>query len=92
LKLPNAQTFPDENVWTIRKVEKARELYFDRSKCKIDSSVGVIIIPPSRKPIPLSYQLKFIYTNNMVEYELLIVGLRELLALGFQKIKISGDS
>ena len=38
----------------------------------IDYGVGIILIPPTKNPIPLSYKLTFPCTNNIAEYEVLI--------------------
>lgn len=67
--------FPDDNILAIQH-DDIWELYFDGSKCKIGSSVGIILIPPMQNPIPLSYKLIFPCTNNIAEYEALIAGLR----------------
>lgn len=90
LALPSNDYFPNYNVLTID--AKTWELYFDGCKCRTSSSAGVILIPHIGKPIPLSYWLNFLFTNNIVEYELLIVGLRATLIMGVKDIKIFADS
>ena len=45
--------FPDDTILTIQQ-DDIWELYFDGSKCKIGSSVGIILIPPTKISIPLS--------------------------------------
>ncbi|KAH9295248.1 hypothetical protein KI387_038836, partial [Taxus chinensis] len=67
-------------------------LFFDGSKCQQGGGVGIILIPPWETPIPLTYKLNFECTNNMVEYEALILGLETTVFLGVQILDIYGDS
>lgn len=47
---------------------------------------GVILIPPSGNPIPLSYWLNFPCKNNTIEYEALIFGICATLSFIVQDI------
>ena len=47
--------------------------------------------PPEGDPKLLSYKLYFDCTNNMVEYESLVLGLKELKGLKAKKVYIYGD-
>ncbi|KAH9295686.1 hypothetical protein KI387_039274, partial [Taxus chinensis] len=67
-------------------------LFFDGSKCQQGGGVGIIIIPPWGTPIPLSFKLNFECTNNMEEYEALIMGLQTAIMLSVQILDIYGDS
>lgn len=89
--LPNSKSFPDEYIFSIE-VEETWELYFDGSKCRTGSGAWVVLISPKKKLIPLSYSLNFLCTNNIVEYEALIAGIKEALALNVKHLHIYGDS
>ena len=65
---------------------------FDGVVSKEGARAGVWIRPPSGKPQLLSYKLYFDCTNNVVEYEALVLGLRSLRDLKAKKIDIYGDS
>ena len=67
-------------------------MYFDGFAAKIGAGSGVYIISPIRDFKALSYKLTFEYTNNVVEYEALLLGLHALKDLGAQKIRVLGDS
>lgn len=67
-------------------------LYFDGSKCEQGGGIGIIFITPQGVPIPLSFTLKFTCTNNIVEYDALVLGLQTAIKLNLKKIKIIGDS
>ena len=65
---------------------------FDGAVSKEGSGEGVWIRPPVGEPKLLSYKLYFDFTNNVVEYEALVLGLRALKVLQAKKINIYGDS
>ena len=72
-----------EGLWT---------MYFDGSAAKIGAGAGVYIISPIRDFKALSYKLTFECTNNVAEYEALLLGLHALKDLGAQRIKVLGDA
>jgi ribonuclease HI len=52
------------------------KMYFDGSSSKDRSSAGILLISPSEEVITLFYKLEFETTNNIAEYEALVLGLR----------------
>ena len=64
---------------------------FDGAASKEGAGAGVWIGPPVGEPKLLSYKLHFKCTNNMVEYEALILELKALKDLQAQRINIQGD-
>ena len=72
-----------EGLWT---------MYFDGSVAKIGAGAGVYIISPIGDFKALSYKLTFECTNNVAEYEALLLGLHALKDLGAQRIRVLGDS
>ena len=67
-------------------------MFFDGSHSKEGSGVGVVIISPSNKTFPFSFKLEFSATNNVIEYEALILGLKVAKDMGIQQISVYGHS
>jgi len=61
-------------------------LYFDGSKCTYGGGVGIVLVSPIIDVISMAYKLGFDYTNNMVEYEALILGLRVDVILNIKEL------
>ena len=55
--------------------EQLWNLYFDGASTKEESVASFVFIPPSWENTSLSYKLEFETTNNVDEYEALILGL-----------------
>jgi len=53
---------------------------------------SIILVSPTKNIIPMAYKLGFNCTKNMVEYEALILGLRESILLKIRELNIYGDS
>ena len=54
--------------------------------------IGAILLPPEGVAIPRACQLAFPTTNNIVEYETLLVGLKYAHILSVIHFKVIGDS
>ena len=54
--------------------------------------VGVVITTPDGEVLKYGVQLKFLATNNKVEYEGILMGLRIEKALGAKNLLIQSDS
>jgi ribonuclease HI len=65
---------------------------FDGAVCREGAGAGVWINHPKGDSKLCSYKLVFECTNNMAEYEALILGLKVLKELGAKRIAIHGDS
>jgi ribonuclease HI len=75
---------PDKNqIWS---------LYFDGSKSKEGVGAGCIIIDLAGNKTLLACRLEFECTNNIVEYEALLQGLRKALDMHIQNLIVFGDS
>ncbi|XP_057845361.2 uncharacterized protein LOC131054782 [Cryptomeria japonica] len=74
--------------------QRANEIWgmeFDGSCLASGSGVGVVLIPPSGKPIPFSFKLQFMNTNNIAKYEALLLGLSQAKKLGIRLLRVKGD-
>ena len=65
---------------------------FDGAVSKEGAGAGIVINIPIGEPKLFSYKLHFKCTNNMAEYEALVLGLKVLKDLQVQRINIQGDS
>jgi ribonuclease HI len=59
-------------------------MYFDVSYTLKGAGVGVVLIPPEGDDLKYAIQLEFSATNNIVEYEGLVNGLRLAKDLGIR--------
>lgn len=66
--------FPDESVFALL-AQTNWKLFFDGSHTNHGAGVGILFITPQGDSIPKSFTVNFPCTNNIVEYEALMVGL-----------------
>ena len=52
----------------------------------------MVFVSPAQEIISLSYKLEFEATNNVAEYEALILGLRAAREMGIQEVAMFGDA
>lgn len=57
---------------------KVWKLYFDEPNSKEGNGARVLLVSPEDRLIPLSFKLEFEATNNMEEYEALLLGLQTI--------------
>jgi len=90
---PNSKTI--ENSYSIHKVNIDPiiwNLFFYGSKCIEGEGVGCILKDPIGKGNLIAFRIMLQCTNNIVEHESLLQGLRKEVGLGENKIKVVGDS
>ncbi|XP_072081078.1 uncharacterized protein [Arachis hypogaea] len=68
------------------------KLYFNGSKHKDGAGVRILIISPEGIPSEFLFELKYPCSNNVAEYEDLILGLEILIDKGALEVQILGDS
>jgi hypothetical protein len=68
------------------------KMYFDGACSKEGSGAGIVFISPTKEVIPMSYKLEFDTTNNISEYEALLLGLKAARDMGVDKLSVFGDS
>jgi ribonuclease HI len=66
-------------------------MYFDGANTKDSTGAGVVLISPSKETISLSFKLDFRTTNNIAEYEALLLGLNSAKEMGIKGLKAFGD-
>jgi hypothetical protein len=67
-------------------------MFFDGASSKEGAGAGVIFVSPTQETISLSYKLEFETTNNVVEYEALVLGLRAEKDMGIEELSVFGDA
>jgi ribonuclease HI len=70
-------------LWTLR---------FDGACNANGNGAGVLLVSPKGKQSPYRFKLEFSCTNNVAEYEALILGLDTTRKMGMKLIQIFGDS
>jgi ribonuclease HI len=82
--LPNVPNTVDEaQIWS---------LYFDGSKSKEGAGAGCVLIDPAGNKTFIACRLEFECTNNTVEYEALLQGLKKALDMDVRNLIVFGDS
>ena len=67
-------------------------LYFDGASSREGSGAGIVLISPTQRVVTLSYKLQFQTTNNIAEYEALILGMKATKDLGVEQLVLYEDS
>ena len=67
-------------------------MFFDGSSSKEGVDAGVVFVSPCQETIPLSYNLEFEATNNVPEYEALVLGLRVAKDTELEELSVFGDA
>ncbi|KAK8567175.1 hypothetical protein V6N13_005087 [Hibiscus sabdariffa] len=74
--------FPDEDLMCIMEGKEESlgpsswRLYFDEASNALGRGVGAVLISPKNVHHPFTSRLEFFSTNNVVEYEACVLGLR----------------
>jgi ribonuclease HI len=74
---------PSTSVW---------KMFFDGASSSIGAGVGIVFRSHSQETISLSYKLEFEVTNNVAEYEALVLGLRAAKEMEIREIAVFGDA
>jgi ribonuclease HI len=74
---------PNTSIW---------KMFFDRASSSEGAGAGVVFMSPSQETISLSYKLEFETTNNVAEYEALVLGMRAAKEMGIREMAMFGDA
>ena len=67
-------------------------MHFDGAVNNQGAGIGVILITPEGKMIPMVKRLEFEVTNNQAKYEACIFGLEAMRSVEAKNVTIYGDS
>ncbi|XP_050920333.1 uncharacterized protein LOC127137971 [Lathyrus oleraceus] len=95
--------FPDEDIMVVKDCESPGpdegpepgsrwKLMFDGSSNYMGHGVGVVLLNPNGGYIPFIASLCFDCTNNIVEYEVCILGIEAAIDLRIKILEVCGDS
>ncbi|XP_022735735.1 uncharacterized protein LOC111289121 [Durio zibethinus] len=90
--------FPYENLMSILHIDKEEhnediwKMYFDGASNALGHGIKVVFISPKRDYYPITAKLNFDCTNNVVEYEVCVLGLQTALERKAYALKVYGDS
>eukprot|EP00253_Pinus_taeda_P008768 PITA_08768 len=68
------------------------DMFFDESCSKEIVGARVVLVSPKQESTHLSFKLTFQVTNNIAEYEVLLLGLNATKDMGIRDIKVFGDA
>ena len=57
-----------------------------------EQGAGVVFVSPQRQILLYSFLLSKLYSNNVTEYQALIIGLQMAIEMGIAQLEIFGDS
>ncbi|XP_050945477.1 uncharacterized protein LOC127150833 [Cucumis melo] len=82
---------PDEEVLFVESMEPWF-MFFDGATRRSGAGVSIVFISPEKYMLPYSFTLGELCSNNVVEYQALIIGLQMASEFGIKYIEIFGDS
>jgi ribonuclease HI len=82
----------NSDIDTIEEPEGMWTLEFDGSHSSSGSGVGIVLTAPSGEAFYYSYRLEYHCTNNIAEYEALILGFNLAIDKGVTYLRVKGDS
>jgi ribonuclease HI len=67
-------------------------MFFNRASSREGARARVVLVSPVQEILSLSFKLEFETTNNVAEYDSLILGLRVSKDMGIEEISVFGDA
>ncbi|XP_030969578.1 uncharacterized protein LOC115989840 [Quercus lobata] len=83
--------FPDENVFYIE-VMPPWMMFFDGATRQEGAGAGVVFVSPQRQILLYSFSLSELCSNNVAEYQALIISLQMAIEIGISQLEMLGDS
>ncbi|TYK03499.1 uncharacterized protein E5676_scaffold121G001200 [Cucumis melo var. makuwa] len=85
------EDLPDDEVF-FTEVMEPWTMYFDGAARRSGARVGIVLISPEKHMLPYSFALAELCSNNVAEYQALIIGLQMALEIEVSLIEIHSDS
>ncbi|XP_021747640.1 uncharacterized protein LOC110713503 [Chenopodium quinoa] len=82
---------PGEDVFNIE-ILPPWEMYFDEAPRQDGAGAGVVFVSLEKHVLPYSFMLTQLCSNNMAEYQALIMGLQMAVEMEIQDLDVYGDS
>ncbi|CAL8156627.1 unnamed protein product [Prunus armeniaca] len=82
---------PDKQVF-FADVSPAWMMFFDGSARKDGAGAGVFFVSPETQVLPYSFTLSELCSNNVAEYQALIIGLQMAMDMKISSLEVYGDS
>jgi len=67
-------------------------MFFDGATRRDGARVGVVLVSSEKHILPFSFVLVNLCANNVVEYQMLILGLQMAIGMGIKGLDVYGDS
>ncbi|XP_017970368.1 PREDICTED: uncharacterized protein LOC108660630 [Theobroma cacao] len=91
--------FSDEDLMAVLHIEKENlnelnpwKMYFDGASNALGHEIGAVLISPNEKYYPATTRLNFNCTNNIAEYEALVMGFQAAIEMKVGAIEVYEDS
>jgi len=68
------------------------EMCFDGTARQDGAGIGVVLIPPEKHTLLYSFALTQLCSNNIVEYQALLLGLQMAIEMGIKDLDVYGNS
>jgi ribonuclease HI len=82
---------PVKEKFKEERVDEIWKMNFDGAHSKSGTGAGIVVTSPTEKSFNFAYRLEFEATNNVAEYEALLLGLEIAKDMGIKILKIKGD-
>ncbi|KAL0391462.1 UNVERIFIED_CONTAM: Retrovirus-related Pol polyprotein from transposon opus [Sesamum latifolium] len=83
--------FPDDDVFFVE-ILPAWTMFFDGTARSDGAGAGVVFVSPEKQVLTYSFVLGELCSNNVAEYQALIIGLQIALEMGIIEMEVYGDS
>ena len=67
-------------------------MFFDGAACQEGAGAGVVFVSPHRQILLYLFLLSELWSINVAEYQVLIIGLQMAIEMGISQLEIFGDS
>jgi ribonuclease HI len=83
---------PVKEKFKEEKIDEVWKMHFDGAHSRSGKGAGNVLTSPSKQSYYFAFRLEFEVTNNVAEYEALLLGLEISKDMGIKALNIKGDS